>query len=221
MQRWSGTSSILGQRPAGVGATVLGTITFVIAATGAFIELQHALNTIWHVAPRTGNVFRVFLRDRLRSLGLVLAVGILLIVSLATTGVSAAVHGWLAMQGTVASLPWTGWGTLASVVVTMGLVALLFGILPDVHISARDVSIGAAVTAVLLTVGHDFMGRYLGKNIVASSYGAAGAMLALAVGDHSCQILLFGAEFTRACADNRKPTSVAAHPATDPIAPCR
>src|SRR4051794_22071644 len=80
----------IGQPPAWVGATVLGTITFVIAATGAFIELQYALNAIWHVAPRPGNVLRVFLRVRLRSLGLVLAVGMLLIVSLATTGVSAA-----------------------------------------------------------------------------------------------------------------------------------
>lgn len=212
----------IGQRPAGIGATVLGTITFVIAATGAFIELQHALNTIWHVPPRSGHVFRVFLRDRVRSVGLVLAVGSLLIVSLATTGVSAAVHGWLAMQGTVASLAWTGWGTLASVVATMGLVALLFGILPDVHVSARDVSVGAVLTAVLLTVGHAFMGRYLGQNIVASSYGVAGAMLALLLWVYySCEILLFGAEFTRACAEYRTPTSVAAHPARDPVTPCR
>jgi membrane protein len=194
-----------GDRPAGIGATALGAIMFVLAATGAFVELQHALNTIWHVTPTSGSVVRTFLHDRLRSFALVLAMGVLLIVSLATTTILAAVHGWLVSQDTVAALPWTGLGALASLLATTGLVALLFGLLPNVRISGRDVTLGAAVTAVLLAVGHYFMGLLLGDNIVGSRYGAAGAVLALLLWVYySCQILLLGAEFTRACAEYRK-----------------
>src|SRR5688500_16280691 len=73
------------QRRAGIVATVLGGITFVIAATGAFLELQSALNTIWRVKANPGANYRAFVIDRLRSFGLVIAIGFLLLVSLAMT----------------------------------------------------------------------------------------------------------------------------------------
>ena len=62
----------------GVLATVLGSIAFVVAATGAFLELQAALNTIWRVKPKPGAHLKAFLIDRLRSFGLVVAIGFLL-----------------------------------------------------------------------------------------------------------------------------------------------
>lgn len=68
---------------AGVVATIIGSVTFVLAATGAFLELQAALNTIWRVKPRPNVDVRAFFTDRLRSFGLVVAVGFLLLVSLA------------------------------------------------------------------------------------------------------------------------------------------
>jgi membrane protein len=83
-------------------------------------------------------------------------------------------------------------------VVTTGLFALLFRFLPDVHLRWRDVTTGAAVTAVLFTIGQQFIGFYLGQSNIASSYGATGSMMILLLWVYySCQILLFGAEFTR------------------------
>src|SRR5688572_32289853 len=87
------------QRRSGILATVLGSITFVIAATGAFLELQAALNTIWRVKPKPGTNFKAFVMDRVRSFGLVVAVGFLLMVSLAVTAAVAAMNDWLARHG--------------------------------------------------------------------------------------------------------------------------
>ena len=70
--------------------------------------------------------------------------------------------------------------------------------LPDVRLRWRDVTTGAVVTAVLFTIGQQIIGLYLGQSAIASSYGAAGSMMILLLWVYySCQILLFGAEFTR------------------------
>jgi membrane protein len=186
------------QRRIGLLATVVGGITFVIAATGAFLELQAALNTIWRVQPRQGLNLRRFLLDRLRSFGLVVAIGFLLMVSLAVTAALAAFNGWLV--GRVPSIPllWTGVSLLVSIAVTTGLFALLFRFLPDVYLRWGDVMTGAFVTAVLFTIGQQLIGLYLGQSSMASIYGAAGSVMILLLWVYySCQILLFGAEFTR------------------------
>ncbi len=83
-----------------------------------------------------------------------------------------------------------------------GAVAVLFKFLPDVRLLWRDVAIGAAVTAVLFTIGQQVIGWYLGQSSAASSYGAAGSVVVLLLWVYySCQIVLFGAEFTRVWAD--------------------
>ncbi|TMH65640.1 MAG: hypothetical protein E6H57_14330, partial [Betaproteobacteria bacterium] len=73
--------------------------------------------------------------------------------------------------------------------------------IPRVHVGWHDVWIGAAVTAVLFAVGKLLIGLYLGKSSVASPFGAAGSLVVLMVWVYySAQIFLFGAEFTRAYA---------------------
>jgi membrane protein len=74
-------------------------------------------------------------------------------------------------------------------------------VLPDRHLEWRDVGIGAVVTAVLFTVGKSLIGWYIGSSAVASSYGAAGALIVLLLWVYySAQIFLLGAEFTKAYA---------------------
>ena len=192
------------QRRSGMVATAFGTVTFVIAATGAFLELQGALNTIWRVKPRLGTNVRAFLLDRVRSFGLVLAVGFLLMVSLAVTAALAALNGWLAGRAPSIPLLWSGVSMFVSLVVTTVLFALLFRFLPDVHLRWRDVIAGAVVTAVLFTIGQQLIGLYLGQSSMASSYGAAGSVMILLLWVYySCQILLLGAEFTRVYAERQ------------------
>ena len=186
------------QRRSGLIATSIGAIAFLIAATGAFLELQLAFNTIWRVKPRSTRHFYAFLMDRLRSFGLVVAIGFLLLVSLTVTATLTLLNKWLFNLSPTDALMWTIANTLISIVVTTGLFALLFRILPDVRLRWRDVTMGAVVTAVLFTIGQQLIGLYLGQSSIASSYGAAGSMMILLLWVYySCQILLFGAEFTR------------------------
>ncbi len=181
----------------GALATVLGTITFLLATTGAFLELQYALNRVWRVQPKPGLSVRAFLVDRLRSFGIVVAIGFLLLVSLAVSAALAALGGVL---GRAPGLPliWTVVNTVLGLGVISVLFALLFKYLPDVELRWRDVWVGAVVTAILFTAGKQLIGLYLGKSATASSYGAAGSVVVLMLWVYyTSQVVLLGAEFTR------------------------
>jgi membrane protein len=186
------------ERPAGILASIIAGITFLVASTGAFLELQVALNTIWRVKPKPRGHFHAFVIDRLRSFGLAVSIGFLLLVSLAVTAALAALDAWLRNRYTVNASLWSIVNTLVAVIVATGLFALLFRFLPDVRLRWRDVTTGAAVTAVLFTIGQQVIGFYLGQSAITSSYGAAASMMILLLWVYySCQIVLFGAEFTR------------------------
>ena len=93
---------------------------------------------------------------------------------------------------------WSVFSLLVSLVVTSGLFAMLFRFLPDVRLRWKDVTMGAVVTAVLFMIGQQAIGLYLGQSTITTSYGAAGSVMILLLWVYySCQILLFGAEFTR------------------------
>ena len=96
-----------------------------------------------------------------------------------------------------------------NVCVTLGMTTVLFGmifkILPDAPIEWRDVWAGAAVTAVLFTVGKHLLSLYIGGKHATSVYGAAGALVIILLWVYySTQILLFGAEITKAHAERRR-----------------
>jgi membrane protein len=179
-------------------ATIVGLITVVLASTGAFLELQTAFDAIWRVTPKAHVNIVSFLKDRLRSFGLVVAIGFLLLVSLA---VSAALAGISERVGRYApDLPvvWTVVNISVSLLVTTVLFGLLYRFVPDVELRWNDVATGAFVTAVLFTIGKHLIGLYLGQSAVASSYGAAGSVILLLLWVYySSQLVLVGAEFTR------------------------
>jgi membrane protein len=180
-------------------AATIGALTSLLAACGVFLELQAALNTVWGVQPDPGgSLLRGFMLARARSFGLVLAVGFLLLVSLAVSAGLAGLGAWLArwLPGIPELLSAIDW--LLSVAVTAVLFALLFKVLPDVALTWQDVAVGGIVTAVLFTAGKYLIGLYLGQSGSASSYGAVGSVVVLLLWVYySAQILLIGAEFTR------------------------
>src|SRR4029453_19306734 len=163
------------QRRAGILATTIGSIAFVVAATGAFLELQAALNTVWRVKSNPGAHLKAFLIDRLRSFGLGVGIGFLLIVSLAVTAALAAFSAWLSRHSSSVPLVWSGVQVLVSLIGTTSLFPLLYRVFPDGRLGWCDVMTGSFVTAVLFTLGQQVIGLYLGQSIVASSYGAAGS----------------------------------------------
>lgn len=186
----------------GTLATVLSVITLLFGASGVFGQLQSAMNTIWEVEPKPGRGLWGLIRDRFLSLTMVLGSAFLLLTSMI---VSAA----LAAMGTLLdrlpdSLHWAAQGIHvgASLAVLTLMFAMMFKFLPDVKIGWRDVMLGAAVTAVLFTVGKFAIGMYLGHSAMASSYGVAGSFVVLLVWVYySAQIFFFGAELTQAYAN--------------------
>jgi YihY family inner membrane protein len=71
------------QKPSsGILASVIAFLTLLFGASGVFIELRAALNTIWDAKPQTNAGWKGMLKDRLFSFGMVLSIGFLLLVSL-------------------------------------------------------------------------------------------------------------------------------------------
>lgn len=201
-----------------VVAQIVGWITLLLGAAGLFASLQDALNTIWHAEPPKRPLWTA-VRDRLASIGMLLAIGFLLLVTTAANAVIAYVSGYVTK-----ALPFAGAGWvfgLVNVLVSIGLIGLLFALmfkyLPDTEIAWRDVWTGAFATAVAFVVGQTVIALYLGRAGVASGYGAAGALLVLLLWVYySALILLFGAEFTRVFAErhgSRAEANAAAAPA--------
>ena len=182
----------------GIVATLLGLLTLLIVASGAFGQLQDSLNTIWKVKPKVGRGVKEILRDRFLSFSMVLVIGFLLLVSLVITAFLAGLGKYLSdllpMPGVMMQLVNFG----ISFAVTTLLFALIFKVLPDAYIRWRDVWVGAAVTALLFSVGRFLIGLYLGRSGISSAYGAAGSLVVFLVWVYySAQILFLGAEFTQ------------------------
>ena len=183
----------------GVLATVLGTITLLVGATGVFAQLQNALNTIWEVKPDPdkGGVMHLIL-VRLLSLGMVLAIAFLLLVSLLLSTALSVLGNYFSDVLPGAEFVWQIVNVLVSFGVITLLFALIFKYLPDVKIAWGDVWVGAAVTSLLFVVGKFLISWYLSRGGVASTYGAAGSLVVLLLWVYySAQILFFGAEFTQ------------------------
>ncbi|VTT96863.1 Ribonuclease BN OS=Gloeocapsa sp. PCC 7428 GN=Glo7428_4543 PE=4 SV=1: Virul_fac_BrkB [Gemmataceae bacterium] len=202
---------------AGTIGSVLGIAMLLFGAAGLFGQLQDALNTIWEVQPKPGRGAWGFVRDRFLSLTMVLGVAFLLLVSLVVSSVLAAVGTLLGdwQTGTVGLIVTT---TLDVVVVTV-LFALIYKFLPDAVIAWRDVWFGAAVTAVMFSLGKFLIGLYLGRAGVGSAYGAAGSLAVLLVWlYYASQIFLFGAELTKAYA-NHLGSRIKPKPYAEPVTP--
>jgi membrane protein len=186
-------------RSSGIVATIAGIVMLIATASGVFGEMQAALNTIWKTRSRETTLSRL-IRARITSLGLVGALGFLLIVSLAVSA------GLTAFANYLDRLP-VGALILAGLnfAVSWLLFALLFGaiykVLPDCTLQWKDVIVGALITSLLFNIGKTLIGWYIGSSAVASSYGAAGGLIVLLLWIYySAQIFLFGAEFTKAYA---------------------
>ena len=188
----------------GLAATAVAVCVLLVGATSVFVELQSALDRIWHAPEKTREGLWALLRSRLLSFGMILGLGFLLTVSLVLSAVVSAL-------GKVWG-PYLGvWLILAEVlnfVIGLGLVTVLFAmiykLMPNVPVRWRDVWTGAAVTALLFSVGKVLIGLYIGRSGVTSSFGAAGSLVVLLLWVYySAQIFLLGAEFTHAYARRR------------------
>jgi membrane protein len=202
-------------------AAAVGVVTLVVGATSVFGELQNALDRIWQSPRRKKEVgWWRFLRGRVLSIGMVLGVGFLLLVSLVASAVLAAFGGWLGnhFPGLEILLPIIN--LLVGFLMTVTLFALIYKYIPQESIAWSDVWIGATVTAVLFTIGKTMIGVYLGRSSFNSAYGAAGSLVVLLLWIYySAQIFLLGAEFTRVFAYRHGSRSGASQRVGAPLKP--
>ncbi len=179
-------------------ATVVSVLVLLFGASTVLAELQGALDVVWRVPVREkeSGLWR-WLRTRLLTFGMVLAMAFLMVVSLVLSAVVATLGKWWGpMFGA-----WEAVAHAADLVVSLGLLTVVFAaiykFMPRAHIRWRDVWIGAGVTSLLFTIGKILIGLYLGKSDIASSFGMFGSVAIMMVWIYySAQIFLLGAEFT-------------------------
>ncbi|MFI5316294.1 MAG: YihY/virulence factor BrkB family protein [Myxococcota bacterium] len=181
----------------GVVATVVSLLTMGFGASGVFAQLQSSLNKIWEVDRTKSSGIRGQVTRRATAFGMILGIGLLLFLSLAASAALSGLHELLGARSPVLAevLPIANFSI--SFAVVTALFAMIFKVLPDVRIEWRDVWLGAAVTALLFTIGKALIALYLGHAGITSVYGAAGSLvLVLLWIYYSAQILFLGAEFT-------------------------
>lgn len=184
-------------KSSGILATMIGVAALIATASGVFGEMQAALNSIWKTKSQATSVTRL-IRARVISLGLVAALGFLLIVSLVISAGLTAFGNYLDTVLPMGKLILPA----LNFVVSLALLGVLFGaiykVLPDRSLQWKDVVIGALITSVLFNIGKSLIGWYIGSSAVASSYGAAGGLIVLLLWVYySVQTFLLGAEFTK------------------------
>ena len=183
---------------AGIWATVVAIVTLFIGAAGVFVELQDALNIIWQVRQKAGSGIRHFIKARLLSFAMIVAMGFLLLVSLIISAALSALGGYLSGIVPAEEIFWQVINFVISLIFITGVFAAMFKFLPDVRIPWRDVWFGALVSAVLFDIGKFALGLYLGRSSFASVYGAAGSLVVILLWVYySSQALFLGAELTR------------------------
>ena len=155
--RWSGTL-----------ATLIGLITLFVTASGVFGEMQQSLNEIWKVKPGGVSLTRL-VRARAASLGLVAALGFLLVVSLAASTAISAFGELINRRLPFGELIVSAVNTAVSFVLIAVLFAAIYKVLPDRRLKWRDVAIGSLVTALLFTIGKSLIGWYIGTSAIATS----------------------------------------------------
>ena len=183
-------------------ATLFGITTLFFGASAVFTELRSALNAIWHVPARGNRThFVTFLhvaKERVYSFVMILALGLLLLVSLVLTswlGTITKFFGWRMFA--------SGYVLHATVFLTSCLVitfvfSAVYKFIPNVRLNWSDVSIGGVVTAILFIIGKQIIALYMSKVNLGSAYGAAGSLIIVLIWVYySAQVFFFGAEFTK------------------------
>lgn len=170
-------------------SAVAGILMTLIAATAVMGHLQKFLNHIFEVHLKKGFIFR-WLYKRFMSLLLLLAIGILLLLSVAAGSILSGMRWQNPWLPQVISL---GVNLLLFTLIFM----IMFTVLPDVSISWKSTFVGGLITAILFILGSWGIAMYLGRKGVSSVYGAAGSLVILLLWIfYSGVIVLFGAELT-------------------------
>lgn len=181
----------------GIIGGIVGIATLIITASGVFGEMEDALNAIWRAPPK-GALLPRLLRGRARSLGLVMGLGVLLVVSMLIGGAISALQHTIAVETALSRFSLAVLNGSVSFLLAAVLFAAIYKTLPNKELEWRDVIAGALGTALLFLLGQILLGWFLGSSMIARPYGAAGGLIVLLLWVYySAQVFLLGAEFTK------------------------
>lgn len=186
-------------------ATVVGVITLILGATGIFGQLQQSFNSIWNVETKPKAGVKAMVIDRLLTMSMLLIIAFLLAISVGLSFITSIATNYLNSFASIPLPVMEGLNLLLSFLVLILLFGAMFKILPDIKIPFKAVIPGAVLTALLFTIGKFAIGWYIGRSAYTSTYGAAGSLMIILVWVYySVQLLLLGAEFTKAYAKEAK-----------------
>lgn len=183
----------------------VGVASLVFGATTLFFQLQKSLNKLWDVVAAPKRAWEKYILDRANSLGMILIIAFLLLITLLISAFIGLANNWVIHQFGIETLAFMNIiNAVIGFLVTMLLFAAIFKILPDVELEWKSVWIGAAVTAALFTVGKFLLTYYFDTFKPTSSFGTAGTIILLMLWiNYTCQIIFFGAEFTKVYAKKK------------------
>lgn len=172
----------------------LGVGTLVFGATSLFFQMQSTLNNLWDVEAAPKKAWQKFILDRANSLGMILIIAFLLLVSMLLSSFIGLANDWITRYfGLETYVIVQATNFILGLAIVTVLFALMFKVLPDVEIKWKSVWIGAVVTALLFNVGKMLMSFYYDLSKPTSIFGAAGTVILLMMWiNYSCQLVFFG-----------------------------
>ncbi|MCD0166694.1 MULTISPECIES: YihY/virulence factor BrkB family protein [unclassified Deinococcus] len=178
-------------------ATIAAFVTLFMGATGLFVQLQDALNSMWGADPGPPQGFVNVLWTRVKSFLMILAIGLLLIAFLGVNTYLSAIAQRLGDTIGAGAFFVRAGTALLSVLFLAPVFAGIYKVLPDVKLEWREVWVGGFFTSTLFTLGQLGIGLYLGQAAPGSAFGAAATLIVLLLWIYySAMIFFFGAEVT-------------------------
>jgi membrane protein len=178
-------------------ATIAAFVTLFMGATGLFVQVQDALNSMWGADPAPPQGIVNILWTRVKSFLMIIAIGLLLIVFLGLNTYLSAIAQTLG-DTIGAGAFFVRLGTaLLSTLFLAPVFAGVYKVLPDVKLQWHEVWVGGFFTSTLFTLGQLGIGLYLGQAAPGSAFGAAATLIVLLLWIYySAMIFFFGAEVT-------------------------
>lgn len=180
-------------------AAIVGSVMLSIGATTVFSEIQDSINQIWSIKPKPKLSILHYLKNRILSFSIVVSLGFLLLVSLAISAFIEALNSRLQLlfPGFSVTIVYAI-NLLLSMGMSTLIFAIIFRVLPDAHISWKDVRTGACCTAILFMAGKFAISLYISRTKIGSTFGAAGSLVVLLVWIYYSSLILYlGAAFTK------------------------
>lgn len=178
---------------------IVGVFSLVFGATTIFFHLQKSLNDMWDVEAAPKKAIIKFLLDRANSLGMILVIGFLLMITMVLSSAISLLNNFISIRlGLETYIMMEIINYVVGFFVVVLVFAFMFKVLPDVEISWKSVWSGAIVTAILFTIGKFLLSLYFGEFKPTSAFGKAGTIILIMMWiNYSCMLIFFGAEFTQ------------------------